>query len=335
MTTAIGGGGFMVVRLPDGRATSIDFREVAPQAATPDMFTDSTGAYSATIHHRSHRAVGVPGTVAGLALAHRTYGRQPWRQLVEPGVRLADDGFDVPPGLAASLTELLTYVRAYPATVAAYSRDGQPYAADERFRQPDLARTLARIRDQGQDGFYRGETARLLAAEMRRAGGLITEADLARYKAKERAPVRGTYRGYEISSMPPPSSGGVALVEMLNILEGYDLAAAGRESPRYVHLLVESMRRAFLDRARHLGDPDFVEPPVERLTSKAYAAELRRTIRTDRRRPRRRRSSRRRTRARRPRTTRSWMRAAWPCRSPTRSRDPTGWARWCPARASC
>ena len=278
----IGGGGFMVVRLPDGRATTIDFREVAPQAAAPDMFTDSTGAYSETIHHRSHRAVGVPGTVAGLALAHGTYGKRGWRELVEPAVRLAHDGFDVPPGLASSLGELLPYVRDYPATVAAYSRDGRPYAAGERFRQPDLARTLTRIRDQGRDGFYRGETARLLAEEMRRGGGLITEADLARYTAKERAPVRGTYRGYEIISMPPPSSGGVALVEMLNILEGYDLAAAGQASPRYVHLLVESMRRAFLDRARHLGDPDFVQPPVERLTSKAYAAELRRTIPMDR-----------------------------------------------------
>ena len=278
----IGGGGFMVVRLPDGRASTIDFREAAPQAATPDMFTDSTGAYSARIHHRSHRAVGVPGTVAGFALAHRTYGRQSWRQLVEPAVRLAGDGFEVPPGLAHSLARLLPRVRDYPATIAAYSRDGQPYAAGERLRQPDLARTLARIRDQGQDGFYRGETARLLAAEMRRGGGLITEADLARYAAKERAPVRGTYRGYEIISMPPPSSGGVALIQMLNVLEGYDLAAAGHDSPRYVHLLVEAMRRAFLDRARHLGDPDFVQPPVARLTSKAYATELRRTIQPDR-----------------------------------------------------
>ena len=278
----IGGGGFMVIRMPDGRATTIDFREVAPQAATPEMFLDSTGAYSARVHHDGHRAVGVPGTVAGFALAHGKYGRRAWRELVEPAVRLAGDGFDVPPGLARSLAGLLPYVREVPATVAAYSRGGQPYAAGERLRQPDLARTLARIRDQGRDGFYRGETARLLATEMRRGGGLITEADLARYTAKERAPVRGTYRGYEVISMPPPSSGGVALVEMLNVLEGYDLAAAGRDSARYVHLLVETMRRAFLDRARHLGDPDFVQPPVARLTSKPYAARLRATIAADR-----------------------------------------------------
>jgi gamma-glutamyltranspeptidase/glutathione hydrolase len=278
----IGGGGFMVIRLPDGRATTIDFREMAPQAATPEMFTDSTGAYSSRIHHRSHRAVGVPGTVAGFALAHEKYGRAEWSRLVEPAVRLADEGFDVPPGLARSLAGALPRLRAYPASVAAFSKGGTPYTAGERLRQPDLARTLARIRDRGRDGFYRGETARLVAEEMRRHDGLITEDDLARYVAKERAPVRGTYRGYEVITMPPPSSGGVALVEMLNILEGYDLAAAGHDSPRYVHLLAESMRRAFLDRARHLGDEDFVAVPVERLTSKAYAAQLRATIRPDR-----------------------------------------------------
>jgi gamma-glutamyltranspeptidase / glutathione hydrolase len=278
----IGGGGFMVIRFPDGRATTIDFREMAPRAATPDMFLDSVGKYSARVHHDSYKAVGVPGTVAGFFLAHSKYGKTPWRGLVDPAVRLAGDGFDVPTGLARSLTGALEYFRQYPASVAAYSKNGQPYAAGQRFRQPDLARTLARVRDGGQDGFYRGETARLLAEEMRRAGGLITEDDLARYEAKERPPIRGTYRGYDIISMPPPSSGGVALVEMLNILEGYDLAAAGHNSTQYVHLVTESMRRAFLDRARFLGDPDFVQPPVARLTNKAYAAELRRSIQPDR-----------------------------------------------------
>ncbi|MEO8621350.1 MAG: gamma-glutamyltransferase [bacterium] len=278
----IGGGGFMVIRLPDGRATTIDFREMAPSAATPDMFTDSAGAYSGTIHHRSHKSVGVPGTVAGFALAHRKYGKAQWTRLVDPAVRLASDGFDVPPGLARSLTGSMKYLGVYPASVAAFYKNGQPYAVGDRFRQPDLANTLTRIRDKGEDGFYHGETARLLAAEMRRGGGLITEDDLAHYVAKERAPIRGTYRGYEVISMPPPSSGGVAMVEMLNILEGYDLAAAGHNSPRYVHLVVEAMRRAFLDRARYLGDPDFTKPPIERLTSKTYAAELRKTILDDR-----------------------------------------------------
>lgn len=278
----IGGGGFMVIRLPDGRSTTIDFREVAPAAATPEMFTDSVGDYSATIHHRSHLAVGVPGTVAGFALAHEKYGSGEWRRLVDPAVRLADGGFKMPAGLARSLEGAVARLAHYPATVAAYSRNGVPYQAGDLIRLPDLGRTLGRIRDQGRDGFYRGETARLIAEEMERGGGLITEADLAAYQAKEREPVRGSYRGYDIITMPPPSSGGVALVEMLNILEGFDLAEAGHNSPRYVHLLAESMRRAFLDRATYLGDPDFVQPPIDRLTSKEYADGLRATIDADR-----------------------------------------------------
>ena len=278
----IGGGGFMVIRMPDGRATTIDFREMAPRAATPEMFTDTTGAYSSTIHHDSHKSVGVPGTVAGFALAHSKYGKAEWKRLVDPAVRLADDGFAAPAGLARSLKGWTASVPEYPASVAAYTKNGVPYAEGERIRLPDLAQSLTRIRDQGRDGFYRGETARLIAAEMRRGGGLITEDDLARYEAKERAPVRGTYRGFEIISMPPPSSGGVAMIEMLNILEGYDLAAAGHNSPRYMHLVIEAQRRAFLDRARYLGDPDYNPLPIERLTSKAYAGELRKTILDDR-----------------------------------------------------
>ncbi|MBC7670781.1 MAG: gamma-glutamyltransferase, partial [Polaromonas sp.] len=274
----IGGGGFMVIRFPDGRATTIDFREMAPAAATPEMFLDASGAYSARVHHNSHISVGVPGTVAGFALAHQRYGKTAWRELVEPAVTLAGDGFAVPPGLPASLAGAQKRLAQYPASVAAFYRGGQPYAVNAQFRQPDLARTLARIRDSGRDGFYAGETARLIAEEMQRGGGLITEQDLAAYQAKERAPVRGTYRGYDIISMPPPSSGGVAMIEMLNILEGYDLAAMGHNSPRYVHTLAEAMRRAFLDRARVMGDPDFNSLPIDRLTSKSYAAELRTSI---------------------------------------------------------
>jgi gamma-glutamyltranspeptidase/glutathione hydrolase len=274
----IGGGGFMVIRMPDGRSTTIDFRERAPSAATPDMFLDSTGTYSFRLHHESYKSVGVPGTVAGFALAHKQYGKTQWAQLVDPAVRLARDGFVVPVGLAQSLESAREQLRVFPASIAVYTKNGAPYAAGDRFLQPDLARTLTRIRDNGRDGFYRGETARLIAADMRRGGGLITGEDLAQYEAKERAPITGTYRGYEIISMPPPSSGGVALVEMLNILEGYDLRATRHNSAPYVHLVTEAMRRAFLDRARYLGDPDFVQPPVERLTSKAYAARLRATI---------------------------------------------------------
>jgi gamma-glutamyltranspeptidase/glutathione hydrolase len=274
----IGGGGFMVIRFPDGRATTIDFREKAPARARPDMFTDSTGAYSARIHHNSHIAVGVPGTVAGFDLAHRKYGKVSWAKLVDPSARLADTGFVVPTGLAASLAAVRNRLANDSGSLAAYYRDGQPYAAGDRLALRDLARTLGRIRDQRRDGFYKGETARLIEAEMQRHGGLITRQDLARYEAKERAPVRGTFNGFEVISMPPPSSGGVAMIAMLNILEGYDLKAIGHNSAPYVHLLAESMRRAFRDRALYIGDPDFTRPPVARLTSKPYADSLRRTI---------------------------------------------------------
>ena len=277
----IGGGGFMVVRFPDGKTTTIDFREKAPARATPGMFLDSTGAYSARLHHNSHKSVGVPGTVAGFAHAHRKYGKAAWAKLVDPAVKLAGAGFAVPSGLAASLAGAQTRLSAYPATLAAYYKNGQPYAEGEKLVLGDLARTLARVRDQGRDGFYKGITAKLIADEMASHGGLIDQADLAAYQPAERAAVKGTYRGYEIISMPPPSSGGTAMIEMLNILEGYDLKSLGHNSPQYVHYLAESMRRAFRDRAVYMGDPDFTKPPLEKLTSKAYATELRRTIQQD------------------------------------------------------
>ncbi len=274
----IGGGGFFVIRFPDGRVTSLDFREKAPLAAFPEMFLDENGEYSSQLHHMSHLSIGVPGTVAGFAMAHEKYGRLAWSQLVEPAVSLARDGFTLMPGLARSLANALRRFEPYPASIAAYSKNGQPYDAGELFRQPDLARTLERVQNEGRDGFYKGETARLLVEEMERGGGLITEEDLARYEPKERTPIRGTYRGYEIISMPPPSSGGTVLVEMLNILEAYDLASMGHNSAAYIHHLAESMRRAYRDRARFLADPDFANVPVDRLTSKDYAAELRSTI---------------------------------------------------------
>ncbi len=284
----IGGGGFMVIRFPDGRATAIDFREKAPLAANPEMFLDENAEYSSTIHHDSHTAVGVPGTVAGFAKAHASYGSKSWEELVAPAVDLAAEGIVLTQGLArefASLVARYPQPGLYPseglerffnqAMVDVLSDGGRPYAAGEVWRQPDLSRTLERIMRQGHDGFYRGETARLLADEMRRGGGLITEEDLAKYQAKERRPIRGTYRGYDIISMPPPSSGGVALVEMLNLLEGFDLKSMGHNSADYVHHLVEAMRLAYQDRARLLADMDFVDVPIERLTSKAYATELR------------------------------------------------------------
>ena len=277
----IGGGGFMVIRFPDGTSTVIDFREKAPLRAHPEMFVGEDGEYSYQIHHRSHLAVGVPGTVAGFALAHERYGRASWRDLVDPAVILARDGFEVSERLARSLEGRLEAFEDYPATHAQFSRDGEPYRAGEMLVQSDLAGTLERIRDEGRDGFYAGTTARLLAEEMVRGGGWITEEDLARYEAIEREPVTGTYRGYDIISMAPPSSGGTALVAMLNVLEGFDVAAMGAGSPELAHHLIEAMRRAFRDRAMFLADPGFADVPVERLTSKAYADELRATIQAE------------------------------------------------------
>jgi gamma-glutamyltranspeptidase / glutathione hydrolase len=275
----IGGGGFMVIRFPDGRTTAIDFREKAPLRSHPEMFVDpATGEYSSRIHHNSHVAVGVPGTVAGFDYAHRQYGTGEWPRLVQPAVTLARDGFDMTPALARSLRGVLPSMEPYPASIAAFSRNGTPYEQGERWRQPDLANTLERIRTDRRDGFYTGETARLLIAEMERGGGIMALEDLALYQPRERAPVRGTYRGYEIISMPPPSSGGVAMIQMLNILEGFDLAGMGHNSAPYIHHLTEAMRLAYRDRARFVADPDFADVPVERLTSKAYAASLRQQI---------------------------------------------------------
>ncbi len=275
----IGGGGFIVIRFPDGTSTAFDFREKAPLAATAEMFVDENGEYSDAFHHDSHRAVGVPGTVAGFWKAHSLHGTVDWTTLLQPAIDLARDGFTVTPRLARGLRNLVRGRGApYEGTVAAFSKDGEPYEAGEILRQPDLARTLERIRDEGPDGFYKGETARLLAEEMARHGGLITEEDLARYRARERSPVKGTYRGYDVLSMAPPSSGGVALVEMLNILEGFDLRSMGHNSPQYLHHLAEAMRIAYRDRATYLADPDFVDVPRHRLTSKAYADEVRARI---------------------------------------------------------
>ena len=278
----IGGGGFMVIRLPDGRTTALDFREKAPLAAHPEMFLDENGEYSRERHHNSHLAVGVPGTVAGFSLAHERYGSGDWGRLVDPAVGLAAEGFVLTEALAGGFGYATRAMEAYPASLAKFTKEGEPFAAGDVWLQPDLAKSLERIKDQGRDGFYRGETARLIAEEMVRGGGMITEEDLAMYEAKERTPVHGTFRGYDIISMPPPSSGGTALVEMLNILEGFDLAAMGHNSPGHVHLIVESMRRAFRDRAQHLADADFADPPIEELTSKAYAEALRTEIRSDR-----------------------------------------------------
>ncbi len=278
----IGGGGFIVYRPASGEPVAYDFREIAPAAATPTMFL-TNGKYDAAKHHDSHLSVGVPGTVAGLHLAWKEHGSLPWDRLLGPAIALARDGFPLSESLAASLARVLPSMKRYPASVAQFSKNGVPYAAGEVFAQPDLARTLARIAAQGPAGFYEGETALLIEREMAANGGLITRADLKAYRPERRAPLRGTYRGYDVLSMPPISSGGTALIQMLNVLEGYDLAANGWGSAANSHVTIEAMRRAYADRARYLGDPAFnPSMPIATLISKAYAASLRATIRPDR-----------------------------------------------------
>jgi gamma-glutamyltranspeptidase / glutathione hydrolase len=276
----LGGGGFIVYRPAKGAAEAYDFREMAPAGATPTMFL-TNGAYDDRLHHEGHRSVGVPGTVAGLHLAWSEHGRLPWRRLVSPAVVLAAKGFVISEGLARSLEKVLPEMKPYPASVAQFSVNGVPFRAGDILRQPDLAKTLTRIAKSGPRGFYEGETARLIAAEMAAAGGLITREDLTAYRAVKRAPIVATYRGLNVITVPPPSSGGIALVQMLNILEGYDLAASPRGfgAAATVHLIVEAMRRAYADRARHLGDPEAnPDLPLSRLVSKEYAAALRLTI---------------------------------------------------------
>ena len=274
----IGGGGFMVFRPASGDPTTFDFREAAPAGSNPEMWLVN-GKYDSQLHHNSHRAVGVPGTVAGFHMAWKALGSKPWKDLVMPAVKLARDGFEISDALARSLERTLDSFKKYPASLAQFSKNGVPYQAGDVLKQADLAKTLERIANQGPAGFYEGETAMLLEKEMKANDGLITREDLKNYQAKQRAPIRGTYRGYDVIGMAPPSSGGISVQMMLNILEQHDLKANEYGSAKNLHLLAESMRRAFADRAQYLGDPDFVKTmPVDRLTSKPYAVELGKTI---------------------------------------------------------
>ncbi len=276
----IGGGGFMVVHTNDGRVTAFDFREKAPAAAHERMYLDANGQYVEDLNHEGYLAVGVPGTVAGFFLAHEKLGSKRMSDLLAPAIELAEKGFPLSWDLYDDFKSRETTFKKYPGSAKVFLKNGETlYEPDEIWRQPDLTKTLRRIQKNGRDGFYKGETARLLAADMRKNGGLITEEDLANYQAKERQPIHGTYRGYEVYSMCPPSSGGTAVVEMLNILEGFNLREYGYSSAQHLHLLAEAMRRAFADRARYLGDPDFnPEMPMARLISKPYAEQLRRSI---------------------------------------------------------
>ncbi|HSC28366.1 MAG TPA: gamma-glutamyltransferase [Vicinamibacterales bacterium] len=279
----IGGGGFMIVRTASGEVTAFDYRERAPLRSTRTMYLNEAGNIDRSLTAAGYLAPGVPGTVRGLELAHRKFGKLPWKDVVMPAVALAQDGFALSAALARGLNrEVAGPMARFPASVAAYGKPGGgEWKEGERLVLGALARTLRAIADGGADAFYQGAIADLIEADMKANGGIITKEDLSAYQAKERAPVRGTYRGFEIVSMPPPSSGGVALVQMLNILEQFDLESKGLLSAPDVHLRIEAMRRAYLDRARHLGDPDFVDVPVARLTAKDYAKTLAASIDPD------------------------------------------------------
>jgi gamma-glutamyltranspeptidase / glutathione hydrolase len=278
----LGGGGFMMIRLKNGKSTAIDYREMAPGAATRNIYLDKDGnvikGEGGSVV--GYRAAGVPGTVRGMELALKKYGsgKLSWIQLVEPARRLAASGFVVNYTLARSLRGSQDYLSQYAETKRIYLRDGNFYREGELFRQPELAATFARLQRGGPNEFYTGQTARLIVADMKRNNGLITLEDMQGYVAKEREPLRGTYRGHEIISMPPPSSGGAVLIEMLNILEGFDLNKLDAASSDRYHLMTEAMRRAFADRAEYMGDSDFVKVPLAGLTDKAYAERLRASI---------------------------------------------------------
>jgi gamma-glutamyltranspeptidase/glutathione hydrolase len=269
----IGGGGFMIVRTRDGHATAFDYRERAPLRSTREMYLGSDGHIARELTNTGYLAPGVPGTVRGLELAHKRFGKLPWKEVVMPAVRLAEDGFLLPAGLARDLnTQVAGEMKPFAASIAAYAKPGGgPWVEGDRLVLPDLGKTLRAIAENGPDVFYTGWIADRIADDMKAHGGLITRQDLAAYQARVRTVVTGTYRGYEIIAMPPPSSGGVALVEMLNILEPYDLKSKGLLTAPALHLEIEAMRRAYLDRARSLGDPDFVKVPVAELTSKRHA----------------------------------------------------------------
>lgn len=282
----LGGGGFMMIRRSDGTATAIDYRETAPAAATRDMYVGPAGELikgegSSIL---GYRASGVPGTVAGMAFALKKYGSRKltWSELIEPARRLAVNGFVVTHRTQERLEDYQAILSRFADSRRIFLREGKLYREGEILRQPEMAATLGRLQRKGPRELYEGETARLIAQDMRHNGGLITRQDLRDYTPKERVPLHGSYRGYGIISMPPPSSGGAVLIEMLNILEGFDLQKLRPLSSEYYHLLVEAMRRAYADRARYMGDTDFGSVPIEGLIDKGYAEQQRSTINPER-----------------------------------------------------
>jgi gamma-glutamyltranspeptidase/glutathione hydrolase len=271
----IGGGGFMLIRMADGQSHFVDYREKAPEAARRDMFLDAQGNVIEGASEYGYKAIGVPGSVAGMVYAEQRYGKLTLKEVMAPAIQLARQGYSLSWGEARDLHD--RYLSRFAESRRIFQRDGNFYLPGEIFRQPDLARTLERIAAKPDD-FYHGALARELAAAMQKGGGLITVDDLGHYEVKEREPIRGTYRGYEVISAPPPSSGGTVLVETLNILEGYDLDKLGDRSAESIHFTTEAFSRAFFDRAEFLGDPDFAKIPVAQLIDKKYGAAWRDSI---------------------------------------------------------
>ncbi len=273
----IGGGGFMLVHdAKTGETHAIDYREMAPAGASRDMFLDAEGNADSELSRFSGAASGVPGTVAGMKLVLDQYGSMPWADVIAPSIRLAEEGITVTPDLADSLEAMKERLTKYPSAAKIfYKEGGELYRPGDTLVQADLAKTLKTIAAEGPDGFYKGPVAEAIAKSVTEAGGKMTAEDMAAYKAVSREPVRGTYRGYEVVSMPPPSSGGVHLIQILNTLEGYPIGALGQNSSETLHLMAEAMKLAYADRSEYLGDPDFVDVPVEALMSKEYAADMR------------------------------------------------------------
>lgn len=276
----IGGGGFMLIRsAKTGRIIAVDYREKAPALAHRDMFLDEKGNPDLERARFSHLAAGVPGTVAGLALALERYGTITLKEALAPAVRLAEEGFEVSLEFSNSIKRHSRRLMTWASSKAVFFKpDGSFYEPGDLLVQKDLAKTLRAIADKGAKAFYEGEVGGLIVREMKTHGGLLAREDLANYKPVVRKPVHGTYRGYDIYSMPPPSSGGVHIIEILNVLEGYDIGSLGHNSAKTIHLMAEAMKRAYADRSRYLGDPDFVQVPAEGLISKGYAADLRKQI---------------------------------------------------------
>ena len=275
----LGGGGFMLIRFADGRSTFVDFRERAPAAASHDMYLGPDGKPTKD-SLIGYRASGIPGSVKGLAYAHQKWGTKKWKDLLTPAVRLASKGFPVPYDLATSLQSKGTSdkLAQFPESKRIFLKGGAYYQMGDLLRQPELAQTLKRIRDKGPKDFYEGETAKLLAADQQAHGGTITLADLKNYQVIERPTLKGRYRDYEVITSPPPSSGGIGILQMLGVLEGLDFTKPGVGSAREIHYLAETMRRYFADRSEYLGDPDFVKIPIGALLNPAYIAHLRASI---------------------------------------------------------